>query len=71
MKKYKDGFHKIAGYEVIIENGYIKRVCINMGKGEWGVPYIPCKAGGWDNAYMCLTPDAFRSRVRRGTIHIA
>lgn len=70
MKQYKDGFHKIAGYEVIIENGYVGRVCINEDKGLWGVPFIPCKYGGWDNAYLCLTPDAFRARVRRDTVRI-
>lgn len=71
MKKYKDGFHVIAGYTVRMEGGYIGRVCVNEEKGIWAVPYIPSKHGGWDNAYLQLTPDAFRARIRRNTIHFA
>lgn len=69
-KKPGDGFRRVAGYLVQIEGGYITRVCTNEEKGSWGVPYIPCKYGGWDNAYGELTPDAFRARVRRGTVSI-
>jgi hypothetical protein len=71
MKTYKDGFHRIAGYMVIIEGGYIGRVCVDEGKGVWCVPYIPGKYGGWDNAYLQLTPDAFRARLKRDTIQLA
>lgn len=71
MKQYKDGFYKVAGYEVIIEDGYVARVCTDEERGSWGVPYIPCRTGGWDNAYKCLSPDAFRARVNRGTVLIA
>lgn len=69
--KIKDGFHKVSGYTVSVEDGYICRVCVNEEKGVWCVPYIPCKYGGYDNAYKCLTIDAFRKRVERGTIHFA
>lgn len=71
MKKYEDGFHRIAGYLVIIEDGYVGRVCVNEDKGAWAVPFIPCKYGGWDNAYLQLTPDAFRARLKRETIKFA
>lgn len=71
MKSIKDGFHIIAGYNCIVEDGYIARVCTDTEKGCWGVPFIPCKYGGWDNAYKQLTPDAFRARLSRGTVIIA
>lgn len=71
MKTYNDGFHRVAGYLVRVENGYVGRVCTDEDNGVWGVPYIPCKTGGWDNAYLQLTPDAFRARVNRCTIRIA
>ena len=66
-----DGFRRVAGYLVQVEGGYITRVCTNEDNGTWGVPYIPCKTGGWDNAYRELTVEAFRARVRRGTVKIA
>lgn len=71
MKKVKDGFHRVAGYLVITEDGYITRVCTNEDKGEWSVPYTPGKYGGWDNAYRDLTPDAFRKRLERETVRLA
>ena len=69
MKKViKDGFYKVCGMTAIVEDGYVCRVCVNEEKGLWGVPYIPCKNGGWDNAYKCLTLDALRARMNRGTV---
>ena len=65
-----DGFRHVAGYLVQVEGGYITRVCTDEEQGKWGVPYIPSKYGGLDNAYGELTPEAFRARIRRGTVSI-
>lgn len=67
-KEYKDGWHKVAGYDVYIENGLIVRGTIGTGYDyRTAYPYIAAKDGGWDNASRELTPEAFRARVRRGT----
>ena len=67
-KEYKDGWHKVAGYDVYIENGLIVRVTIGTGYDyRTAYPYIAAKDGGWDNASRTLTLAAFRARVRRGT----
>lgn len=66
MKKtVKDGWHRIAGYDVYIENGYIKRGKTDDGQRPlW--PYRAGKYGGWDlDQYM--TPDNFRRKHREGS----
>lgn len=66
MKKtVKDGWHKIAGYDVYVENGYIKRGTKDNGQlPAW--PYRSGKDGGWDlDRYM--TPDNFRRKVKNGS----
>ena len=66
MKQYTNGWHKIAGYNVYIEDNRIVRGVTS----DWQLPLCPytaSKYGGWDNASRDLTPDAFRARVRRGT----
>ena len=69
MKKtYTDGWHKVAGYDVYVENGLIVRGTIGAGFDyRTSYPYVAAKDGGWDNASRQLTPEAFRARVRRGT----
>ena len=66
MKKtVKDGWHKIAGYDVYVDNGYIKRGTKDNGRlTAW--PYRSGKDGGWDlDQYM--TPDSFRRKVKNGS----
>ena len=67
MKKIRDGWHKIAGYTVWVENGFITR-----GKHDNRPVYVyrACRTGGWDNEER-ITPDAFRAGVNRGTIKMA
>ena len=66
MSKYENGWHKIAGYTVHVEDGKVK----------WG---IRDHSGGavypyrWSDKLRCwvnesMTVDAFRAGVRRGTI---
>lgn len=71
MKKVKDGIHIVYGMRVMVEDGYVLRVCVNDDKNIWCVPFIPCKYGGWDNAYKCLTLDALRARMDRDTVKFA
>lgn len=66
MKKtIRDGWHTIAGYNVYIENGYIKRGLSNDGS-RTTYPYSSGKYDGWDlDTYM--TPDNFRRKVKNGS----
>lgn len=70
MKKViKDGWHKLAGYEVYVEDGYVIRGVVSEfhGLSQHSVyPYERCIYGGWSKC----TPLAitFTSRIRRGTL---
>lgn len=62
----KDGFHKIAGYDVYVENDKVLRgVSSDWTKTTY--VYRACKKGGWD-CVRSISVDAFRAGVRRGTI---
>ena len=64
-----NGWHMIAGYKVLVENGQISRGIINPGWNErTGYVYranrtLKC----WVNEPR-ISVDAFRAGVRRGTI---
>ena len=70
MKKTeRTGWYTVAGYEVYIENGIVKR---GIGADPNGsritvYPYIRSKYGYWDKD-TSLTEAAFRARVARGTL---
>lgn len=66
MKKtVKDGWHKIAGYDVYVENGNVKRGVTADGQ-KATYPYRAGKYGGWDNdVYMSV--DNFRRKANNGT----
>lgn len=66
MKKtVRDGWHTIAGQNVYIENGYIKRGLSRDGS-RTTYPYSSGKYDGWDlDQYM--TPDNFRRKVKNGS----
>ena len=68
MKKMtKDGWHKVYGYDVYVEDGMVKRAITN---GVTAYPYRSSKNGGWDlDTYMSL--DALRAGLSRGTIVIS
>lgn len=70
MSKYQDGWHKIAGYTIHVENGRVSRgVEHRAGSVIWR-PTFPYR---WNDKLRCwcnesMTVDAFRAGVRRGTI---
>ena len=72
MKKVKEGWHIIYGWEVHVnERGYIDRAIKEDSNGSkvTGYVYRKCKSGGWDYEEEC-TIDAFRAGLNRGTIRI-
>ncbi len=62
----RDGWHKICGYDVYVENDKVLRGTKYNGQLPSCV-YRSCKSGGWDREYK-ISVDAFRAGVRRGTI---
>ena len=66
MKKIKDGWHCIAGYNVYVEDGVILRgLTADNQRPIYTYRYI--RKVGW-TIESGLTPDAFRAGVKRGTI---
>ena len=67
MKKIvKDGWHKVYGIDVYVEDGMVKRAISN---GHTVYPYRKCAYGGWDiDTYMSL--DALRAGLSRGTVSL-
>ena len=66
-KRLSDGWHKVSGFNVYVEDGYIIRG--TLGKDttyRTAYPYRSCKEG-WSREYK-ITPDAFRAGVKRGTV---
>ncbi len=64
----KDGYHKICGYDVYVENDKV----IRGTKANVTLPayvYRSCKTGGWDREYN-ISVSAFRAGIRRGTINM-
>jgi hypothetical protein len=49
VEKMKDGWHKIQGYEVYVENNKVIRGLKENGTLP-AYPYKTAKDGGWDNA---------------------
>lgn len=68
MKKtVKDGWHKVYGYDVYVEDGMVKRAISN---GVTAYPYRASRYGGWDiDTHMSL--DALRAGISRGTMVIS
>lgn len=67
-----DGWHNVSGYRVYIRNGQIVRGMRGQGRDQrpaWLYRYNP-RLGVW-SACMSMSVDAFRARVRRGTVKIA
>lgn len=65
----KDGWHTIAGLSVYVEDGYIIRAT----KHDDTLPAWVYRWSKFNNAWMKedkITPAAFRSGVKRGTITI-
>ena len=75
MGKMKDGWHTISGYEVYVEDGYILRG-INRDQNGGMLPAFVYRQDRTKSGRECdrwtleekITPDAFRSGVRRWTI---
>ena len=70
MKKISDGWHKVSGYDVYIEDGKILRgiKLDHNGSQVTAYPYVKYNGpgGGWTSC-SGITVEAFRSRVKRGT----
>lgn len=69
MRKTKDGWHKIAGFNIFIENNRVlKGVRRDIDGGEiTAYPHRVNKNGDWNND-AGLTVEAFKAGVRRGTV---
>ena len=72
MKKIKDGWHFIKGFDVYVEDGYIMR-CKKLDRNGSDVPASVYR---WNRKYSSwskeglITIENFRSGFRRGTITI-
>lgn len=68
MRKFRDGWHKIAGYNIYVENNRVMR---GLKGPEWNpVPSFPYR---WSKNLHCwcaenMTVDAFRAGVKRDVI---
>lgn len=63
MAKYKDGWHKVAGFDVYVENGRILRgIKYDAGQPLTAYCYHSSKHGGLD--HYNPTPDRFRRDVK-------
>ncbi len=62
-KKYEDGWYRVYGYKVYVENGKVIRGMTEDCQ-RTTYPYVDCKYGGYD---LCtsLSLSAFRQRVKR------
>lgn len=69
IKNRRDGWHKLQGYDVYIENNQILRgLKTDRNGGEvTAYPYRLSRYGGWDNC-AGISVDAFIAGVRRDTI---
>lgn len=66
----KNGWYKVLGYDVFLEDGFILRGI--LGKGNAQNPayiYRRTKDGEWTKEER-ITEAAFRSGVKRGTIQL-
>lgn len=67
----KNGWHTIAGYKVLVENGKIRRGILNPGWNERpGYIYREDRKNGCWTSEDAISADAFRAGVRRGTIDL-
>lgn len=67
--RMKDGWHKICGWDVYVEGGYILRG-IDTDRNGSQIPvyvYRTSRHGGYDREER-ITPAAFRAGLKRGTI---
>lgn len=67
--KLKDGWRRIAGYTVFVENGYVIRGVRKRGiRSSPCYPYEPYRLGGWTSAQPLAK--TFKSRIKNGTIRM-
>lgn len=69
MAKIKDGWHKVSGWDVYVEDGYILRGIDTDSNGSQ-VPVYVYRAshhGGYSREER-ITPAALRAGLNRGTI---
>lgn len=67
----KDGWHKILGYEIYVENNIVKRGVLHKSELNIVPGYVYRKIGtGWSRESLGITVNAFIGGVRRGTIDL-
>lgn len=69
----KDGWHKIAGYDVYIEDNKVIRGTLGEGTSNYRTAWPYIWIGGPPNVWSnCtgLSVEAFRAGVRRGTVKL-
>ena len=64
----KDGWYKVYGRKVYVENGKVRRALTLDGQSAV-YPYVEGKYGGLNNISGYLTVSALRSRMARGTVY--
>lgn len=69
MKKVKDGWHKVLGYDVYVEDGKVTRCLVSHGSGHrTAYPYRD--EPNCMSICIGISPDALRAGLKRGTIRI-
>ncbi len=69
MKAIRDGWHKVAGYDVFVEGGKVLRGTIGSGTSyRTGYPYKYYRTGAYNVAGISV--NAFRYGVKRGNIEL-
>lgn len=66
MKNVKDGWHKVYGYSVWVEDGWAVRGLSSDGQRPLYI-YVVSKDGGYDLRYS-VKLDALRQAMARGTM---
>lgn len=72
MKKIKNGWMRIAGYDLLVRDGYVVCGIKHAVRGIGTIlchPYEPCKQGGWIGAQPLAK--TFSTRLKKGTIKMA
>ena len=68
MTNQKNGWKKVCGYDVYVEDGMVKRGITSDGQRPLYL-YRKAKGGGWDSTSP-MTIAAFRAGVNRETIEL-
>lgn len=71
MRKVKDGWHKVLGYDVYVENGKVMRCLVSHSSGyRTAYPYRDEPYYNCMGICIGISLDALRAGLKRGTIRI-